>query len=454
MGKTSKWLRNFLSGKKEKEKERETDKSSSNHQLHSSNGNGNPTSTPTPTPPITLPPTTPKEKRRWSFRRSSASAPGQRDGSSMDLNSSNSIGQHPFLDAENNDQRRHALAVAAATAASVIQLAAPPTGKTSSTKDAAAIKIQTFFRAYLARKALNALRGLVKLQALVRGHLVRKQATATLRCLQALINVQDRSRAQRLQMLQDSKLIDQKQFNHRKSTHENRYSHSNQEFDWGEEEHIKIVEMDSEFKASTKSRSSYSYQGQTKRSEPRISTPYAFSRPENQQISPTPSARTDMSPKTCSGHFEEYSLVTTQSSPQYSSALSKHDPSKIPFTYARSELGDPFYNEYPFYPNYMSNTESSRAKVRSHSAPKQRPETPERQPTRRKPPLEGRHVPRAIKMQRSSSHVGSAPQSYHYPWSIKLDKSNISIKASECGSNSTVLSNAHYCRFEVQQGRY
>ena len=52
-----------------------------------------------------------------------------------------------------------------------------------------------------ARKALCALRGLVKLQALVRGQLVRRQATATLRRMQALVDAQSRLRAQRARML-------------------------------------------------------------------------------------------------------------------------------------------------------------------------------------------------------------------------------------------------------------
>ncbi|KAK9139999.1 hypothetical protein Scep_009680 [Stephania cephalantha] len=471
MGKTGKWIRNFLTGKKDS---KDKDKVATSNQ-------------PSPSPPpsssasslaladkqnampiAATTPTTPKEKRRWSFRRSANTSPAAKGSNSTD---STPIQQRPptpppsvqVISEFENEQKRHAMAMAAATAAAadaaiaaaqavaaVIRLTAAATEKQNSlAEEAAAIKIQSVFRSYLARKALCALKGLVKLQALVRGHLVRKQAAATLRCMQALVTLQAKACAQRVRMLDDSPPVSQRPSTSRKSVNDNRIGQPHNEL----EENVKIVEMDlGALRGSSKGRNSYSGQPQVERIvEPRFSTYYSeqqgthINQDHLQQLSPAPSALTDMSPRTCSGHFEEY-YSTAQSSPHFYSAVVKPDQARVPFAFPRPEYPESLSHDYPFFPNYMANTESSRAKVRSHSAPKQRPDTYERQPSRRRASIEGRNIPRAVRMQRSSSHVGASVQGYQYPWSMKLDRSTMSLKDSECGSTSTVLTNTNYCR--------
>lgn len=455
MGKTSKWIKNLLTGKKDKAKEK--DKDSDVNKL-SSVPSANP-ATPTATTP-----STPKEKKRWSFRRTPVGTP-TKDSSSVESTPTPtptpSTLPPPVAQTtpeSENGRKNHEMAMTVATAAAVdaaeaaAQAAAVVIQLTKENQiaieEAAAIKIQSHFRSYLARKALCALKGLVKLQALVRGHLVRKQATATLRCMQALVTVQARALAQRMRMAEDVEPTNQRPFTSRRSPQNNRYRHTYDDIDGAIEENIKIVEMDlGESRGSLKSRHSYSNNQQTERiADHRFSTYYPrehmHQKHDQHQISPAPSALTDMSPRTCSGHFEEYSFATAQSSPQYYSAVSKPDPSKHPFAFPRSETS----HDYPFFPNYMANTQSFKAKVRSQSAPKQRPDSYERQPSRRRVSTEGRNVPRAVKMQRSSSHVGAAVHPNQYPWSIKLDQSIVSLKDSECGSTSTFLTNTTYCK--------
>ncbi|XP_010938447.1 protein IQ-DOMAIN 19 [Elaeis guineensis] len=407
MGKTGKWLRSFLFGKKDKEK------------------NGSSGSVPTP-----------KEKKRWSFRRSAVTG---KDVNSRDMLASAS--SRRFLDSD-MDRKRHAMAMAEATAAAadaavaaaqaaaaVLRLTTTAAIRCSFAEEAAAaIRIQAAFRSYLARKALCALKGLVKLQALVRGHLVRKQAANTLRCMQALVTAQARARAQRIQMLEKAQSSSQRQSNSRKSPHHprNRQFH---EVERNVEEIIKIVEMDhGESWSNLRSRNSYTMQ--TERKEPKFSAyghnhqPYKLD--PLQRVSRSPSALTDIGPRAYSGDFEDFTIPTAQSSPQYLSASLTPD-------------------ETTFYPNYMANTESSRAKARSQSAPKQRSNSCERQPSRRRILMEGRNVPQSVQMQRSSSHAGSTAYD-QYPWSIKLGKSSMPLKDSKGGSTSTVLTNTNYFR--------
>ncbi|OEL38236.1 hypothetical protein BAE44_0000744 [Dichanthelium oligosanthes] len=393
MGKAGRWLKNFLSGKKDRP-------------------HGDAVAV------AAAPPSGAPKDKRWSFRR-----PGQ-EGKAAETTTpaagrggpDEGLGGLSATDIE-FDQKKHAVAVADAAVARLSSRRAHLPA--SLAEDAAAVRIQATFRGYLARTALCALRGIVKLQALVRGQLVRKQANATLRCMQALLTAQRHLRAQRIRVLQDHYHHPTPPPRPRQSPQHPRHRRS-YEMDRSCEENAKIVEMD-------------------------IGEPVRRGAAKDRHLpvehhgrcSPAPSAMTELSPRAYSGHFDELSVATALSSPQHASAASEACPS------------------------YMANTESSRAKARSQSAPRQRPDALERQPSRRKGT-----PPRGAKMQRSSSLAGAAPRGgggHSSPWSagLRLDASSASLKDSECGSTSSVLTAATvYSRarslvgFEVRRGLY
>lgn len=277
----------------------------------------------------------------------------------------------------------------------------------------AAVKIQSAFRGYLARRALRALKALVKLQALVRGHIVRKQTTDMLRRMQTLVRVQARARATRTHMSESFHSVGRPPH----SRHNKCSSNSNlremigvdkvqvgsnwldrwmEESLWNsnrdapqrhghldDEKNDKILEVDT-WKPHLNS-----HQGsRTFRTSQHSLAPEHKNHSFVTSDSPKKVATQALNSMPNVPHGEVYSLGslkfsagkndvtsrTADNSPQVHSASSRPGSSsrRNPFTPTKSEYSWGFFSAYSSYPNYMANTESSRAKVRSHSAPRQR----------------------------------------------------------------------------------
>ncbi|KAG2303250.1 hypothetical protein Bca4012_062021 [Brassica carinata] len=65
-------------------------------------------------------------------------------------------------------------------------------------QEIAATTVQAAFRGYLARRAFWALKGIIRLQALIRGHMVRRQAVATLCCVMGIVRLQALARGREI----------------------------------------------------------------------------------------------------------------------------------------------------------------------------------------------------------------------------------------------------------------
>ncbi|XP_062143812.1 protein IQ-DOMAIN 19-like [Alnus glutinosa] len=338
MGKAGKWIRNFLLGKRE-QKYKKNDSSFSAEHHHPSTKPGSP-----------------RVKKRWSFGRAAGKRASHKFSKSLD-------------------------------SIETTKLPIQATAENDDVENVAATKIQAVFRSYLARKALYALKGLVKLQALVRGHQVRKQTTATLRRMHALISIQVRARVQRIQMAEEAHLVVKREPSiHKNFIQDNGFRRMRRE---------KMDTNLDESQGSLKSKSGYLNHSQKERIEHGLATYYSgnlsISRREHE--------------------YKEYSF-TAHNSPQHYLPTSDLNSTAASLAFQQPDCID--------VPNYMAKTESSRAKVRSQSEPKQRPNGGMRQKIKRMDSTDGRSVPLDNQMQRLSSHSKRFSQENYDPWFAKF----------------------------------
>ncbi|GER30377.1 IQ-domain 22 [Striga asiatica] len=352
----------------------------------------------------------PPSKRIWSFAKPHREKPPHRSQHTT-------VAPTGFAD---EGASRHAAAVAAATAAvaeaavaaaqaaaAVVQLTSGAGASCSAAHvsqraagyggrdEWAAVKIQSHFRAYLARRALRALKALVKLQALAKGYLWRKQFAEYLQQMQAIARAQERARAGRILNYETSQ----------SSTKSSSFNNYNSPATSEKHQHLTTIKRNITRKSEGSTGSSNNNHRTSLKSNERQQGSSSFTRivpmddDKNDKILEVDSVKVKHVPTTplkyyYSGHLHSPNEAQSFSSP-FKYSHDQLEETNSPLNYSASSVGGSskrahqitptksdgsksYSSVYLDHPNYMAYTESSKAKVRSMSAPKQRPAQYER----------------------------------------------------------------------------
>ncbi|KAK0600220.1 hypothetical protein LWI29_012813 [Acer saccharum] len=342
MGKASKWMVNFLLGKKE-ERTKKKDVA-----FLEENGVAN---------SAAIVPSSPKIRRRWSFGKSSSKEKTHKSCKSLDSITINPVVVSSIADSEKQQQQQQQqskalLSVAVVKTSAVERVVAPPKleideasrrGVISSVvQDLAATKIQAVFRSYLEAIDFNAYKAAQGVSRSKNGYSNHSQMKKIEQGVAAY-------------------------FSGDVSFSKGEHNHQYDEFSFSTEVH---------------------------------NTPQRYYYPKTPEIIP---GRASIGGR----------------KPDYLLPLPHHDHS--------------------FLPNYMANTESSNAKVRSQSEPKQRPGSNTEVTSMDRTGV----VPPVVTQTQRHSSPRSADRNQD-PWFVKLYRSKRLVKESESDANSTITSHSSY----------
>ncbi|KAK6137529.1 LOW QUALITY PROTEIN: hypothetical protein DH2020_028727 [Rehmannia glutinosa] len=303
------------------------------------------------------------------------------------------------------------------------------------------------------RRALRALKALVKLQALVRGHLVRKQTAYALRRLQALVRAQVRARSGRV-------LMSESPHSSMKSSHFNYLGPATPEK--FEHDVIRARNMNHEQLVMLKRNGSKSRSSRIRldsRMVERSSEQGSFTTTTNLHTdddksdkilevdtgNPHVTSKTgpfprrvssgevqSLSPLKFTQNADESAFCTADNSPTFYSASSRGGGSKKgAFTPTKSDCSRSCLSGYSDHPNYMSYTESSKAKVRSLSAPKQRPHFERSSSSTKRYSIHGYGDSRSTTQRVSALHANFTSKAY--PGSGRLDRLGMPVRGDVTG---------------------
>ncbi|KAL0896441.1 hypothetical protein Bca101_080402 [Brassica carinata] len=252
---------------------------------------------------------------------------------------------------------------------------------------ASATKIQAAFRGYTARRSFRALKGLVRLQGLVKGYSVKRQTVNAMKYMQKLVRLQSKIQSHRTKMLENQTQVEKDEasaggndnWDDSVLTKEERDARSQRKID-------AIIKRERSM--------AYAYSHKLCKNSPKSAhdvrtsgglplwwnwgdqqLPLASPVPSHYRLTPTRLSPNPLSQSSNQHHFKLVNNYLDTSTPKSSrSTLSR------PFTsrYSRGRLRDsPFKDDdsltsCPPFPSYMAPTVSAKAKVRPNSNPKER----------------------------------------------------------------------------------